>query len=142
MLADEVAGSVVIEQPGRLHGGGVVVVAAVEEGLAIGRERIACAVDLRVPVITGEQLVGALAALHHFAVLGHLPRQQVEGNAVVADHRLAHGAESCRQLLDDLPLVDAQLMMTGAVMAGDQVGVLELVATLAAGILEADGKGR
>ncbi|MNO99101.1 hypothetical protein D3C76_908660 [compost metagenome] len=60
----------------------------------------------------------------------------------MADHRLAHGAEGGWQLLDDLVLGDAQLVVTGAVVLGDQVGVLELVAAFAAGILEADGEGR
>ncbi len=75
MLAHKVAGGVIGGQPLRGDGGRVVVVAAVEEGLAIGRIRVAGAVHLRVPVVTGEQLIGALAALHHLAMLGHFPRQ-------------------------------------------------------------------
>jgi hypothetical protein len=39
----------------------------------------------------------------------------------MADHRLAHGAESRRQLLDDFVFANAQLVMTGAVMLGNQV---------------------
>ena len=75
-------------------------------------------------------------------MLGHFPRQQVEGDAVVADHRLAHGAEGGRQLVDDFVLGNAQLVVARAVVPGDQVGVLELVAALAAGIFKADGEGR
>ncbi|KWV85266.1 hypothetical protein PFLmoz3_05210 [Pseudomonas fluorescens] len=39
----------------------------------------------------------------------------------MADHRLAHGAEGCWQLLDDLAFGDAQLVVMGAVVFGDQV---------------------
>ncbi|MNG87291.1 hypothetical protein D3C79_460900 [compost metagenome] len=60
----------------------------------------------------------------------------------MADHRFAHGAEGRRQLVDDLVFGNPQLVVAGAVVAGDQVGILELVAALATGILEADGEGR
>ncbi|CRR55933.1 hypothetical protein PAERUG_P48_London_17_VIM_2_01_13_00578 [Pseudomonas aeruginosa] len=60
----------------------------------------------------------------------------------MADHRLAHGAEGRRQLLDHFVLADAQAMVAGVIALGDQVGILELVAALAAGILEADGEGQ
>ncbi|MNQ98491.1 hypothetical protein D3C85_1141840 [compost metagenome] len=73
MFLHEVTGGVIRRQPFRLHGGGVVVVAAVEKRFAISRVGIAGTVDLRIPVITGKQLVGALTALHHFAMLGHFP---------------------------------------------------------------------
>ncbi len=60
----------------------------------------------------------------------------------MADHWLAHGAERGRQLLDDFAFGDTQLVVPRAVVLGDQVGVLELIATLAAGIFKADGEGR
>ena len=60
----------------------------------------------------------------------------------MADHRLAHGAERRRQLFEDLALVDTQLMVARAIVAGDQVRILELVPALAAGIFETDGEGR
>ncbi|MNS60639.1 hypothetical protein D3C72_936460 [compost metagenome] len=75
MFFHKVAGCIVRGEPFRLHGGGVVIVAAVEKRIAIRRVRIRRTVDLRIPVITGEQLVSTLAALHHFAVLGHFARQ-------------------------------------------------------------------
>ncbi|MDT4821342.1 hypothetical protein FQZ97_545170 [compost metagenome] len=140
VLAHEVAGQVVAE-PGRLHRGLVFGVAAVEEGRAILVERVAGVGQRRVPVVAAEQLVGALAALHHLAVLRYLAGEQVEGDAVVADHGFAHGGEGLGQLFQHLVLVDAQLLVAGAVVAGDQVGIFELVAALAAGILEADGEG-
>ncbi|MNO50300.1 hypothetical protein D3C76_406710 [compost metagenome] len=142
VFAHEVAGSVGFQQPGGLHGVAVFGVAAVEERLTVGRIGIVGAVHLRVPVVTGEQLIGTLAALYALAVLGHFPRQQVEGDAVVADHRFAHGAEGGRQLVDDFVFGNAQLVVTGAVVFGDQVRILELVAALAAGIFKADGEGR
>ena len=60
----------------------------------------------------------------------------------MADHRLAHGTEGRGQLLENLVFANAQLMVTGGKVLGDQVGILELVAALSAGILKADGKGR
>ncbi|MNN48305.1 hypothetical protein D3C81_1627770 [compost metagenome] len=60
----------------------------------------------------------------------------------MADHGFAHGGERLGQVLQHFVLIDAQLLVPGAVVAGDQVGVFELVAALAAGILEADGEGR
>lgn len=60
----------------------------------------------------------------------------------MADHGFAHGAEGGWQLVDDFVLGNAQLVVTGAVVPGDQVGVLELVAAFATGILETDGEGR
>ncbi|MNF97503.1 hypothetical protein D3C84_803340 [compost metagenome] len=96
MFFHEVTGGVIGCQPFRLHGGGVVVVAAVKKRFAIRGIRVAGAVHLRVPVITGEQFVGTLAALDNLAMLGHFPRQQIERDAVVADHRFAHGAERSR----------------------------------------------
>ncbi|MOA55839.1 hypothetical protein D3C78_1797020 [compost metagenome] len=70
---DEVTGSVIRGQPFRLHGGGVVVVTAVEKRFAVRGIRITRAVHLRIPVVTGEQFIGALAALDDLAVFGHLP---------------------------------------------------------------------
>ncbi|MNP36093.1 hypothetical protein D3C76_1294560 [compost metagenome] len=74
MFLHEVTSGVIRGQPFRLDGGGVVLVAAVEERIAIRRVGIGCAIHLRIPVITGEQFVGTLAALHHFAMLGHFAR--------------------------------------------------------------------
>ncbi|MCY1416701.1 hypothetical protein D9M71_322170 [compost metagenome] len=142
MLAHKVAGGIRGGQPGCLHGVGILGMAAVEKGLAVSGIRIAGAVDLRVPVVTGEQLIGTLAALHHLAMLGHLAGQQVEGDAVVADHGLAHGAEGRGQLFYDLAFANAQLVMAGVVVLGDQVRILELVTAFAAGIFETDGEGR
>ena len=60
----------------------------------------------------------------------------------MADHRLAHGAEGLRQLLENLVLADAQLVMLGGKALGDQIRILELVAALATGILKTDGEGQ
>ncbi|MNQ89687.1 hypothetical protein D3C85_1050020 [compost metagenome] len=95
--------------------------AAVEKRLAVGADRVAGAIDLRVPVVAGKQFIGALAALDHLAMPGHFPGQQVEGDAVMADHGLAHGTKGRWQLFDDFAFGDAQLVMAGAVVAGDQV---------------------
>ena len=82
-------------------GGGQVahtVRAAVEEGLPVGGHRTVERAGRRIahrgiPVIAGEHLVGALAGPHHLDVLGDLLGQQVKRHAIVADHRLAHGAD-------------------------------------------------
>ncbi|MCY1528629.1 hypothetical protein D9M68_637410 [compost metagenome] len=140
MLANEVAGQI-IGEPGRLYRGLVLGVGAVEEGRAVAVKRVTGIGQRRIPVVATEQLVGALAALHHLAVLRDFAGQQVEGDAVMADHRLAHGREGCRELIQHLVLVDAQLLMTCAVVVGDQVGEFELIAAFAAGILETDGEG-
>lgn len=63
-------------------------------------------------------------------------------DCVVADHRLAHGAEGLRQLVENLMLADTQLMVAGGEALGDQIRVLELVAALATGILETNGEGQ
>ena len=142
MFTHKVARCIVGGQPLRLHRGFVVVVAAIKKCLAISAIGIAGAINLRVPVITGKQFIRALAALYDFAMLGHFTREQVKGNAVMADHRLAHGAEGSGQLLNNLVLANAQLVMAGAVMLGDQIRVLEFVAALAACVLKTDRKSR
>ena len=60
----------------------------------------------------------------------------------MADHRFAHRCEGAGQLFENLRLANAQLVVLGAVMLGDQVGVLELVTALAAGIFKANREGR
>jgi hypothetical protein len=95
----------------------------------------------RVPVVAGEHLVGALPGLHHPDRLADPLRQQVEGDDVVADHRLGHRtdgvAESCGELVGGHP--DA--VVVGVEALGDDVGVDELVALPAADRLEADRVG-
>ena len=96
----------------------------------------------RVPVVAGEDLVGALPGLHHLDVLRHLLAEQVEGDAVVADHRLAHRRDGAVARPGSEPLrADPDLVVVGAELLGDQVGVVELVAALAGRRLEADAEG-
>ena len=91
-------------------------------------------------MVAGEHLVGALPGLHHLDVLGHFLAEQIEGDAVVADHRLAHGADRTVERGQHAVGADADLMVVGAETLGDDVGVLELVARHAAHRLEADGE--
>ena len=93
-------------------------------------------------MVAREHLVGALAGLHHLDVLGHFLAEQVEGDAVVADHRLAHGADRAVERGQHPVGADADLVVVGAEALGDDVGVLELVALDAADRLEPDGEGR
>ena len=55
---------------------------AVEEDLRIVAHDIVGFQQRRIPVITAENLVGALTRLHYLDVLGHLPRQQEKTNIV------------------------------------------------------------
>ena len=96
--------------------------------------------ERRVPVVAGEHLVGALAGLHHLDVLRDLLRQQVEGDAVVADHRLAHGGDRTVDAVEQTRRGDVDAVVVGAEVPRDLVGVLELVAGLAARRLEADAE--
>jgi hypothetical protein len=94
----------------------------------------------RIPVVAGEDLVGALPGLHHLDVLGHLLRQQVEGDTVVADHRLAHRRHRTGQGGQQPGVVDLDLVVIGAEVLSDQIGVGELVAGLATRRMEADAE--
>ena len=86
----------------------------------------------RVPVVAGEHLVGALPGLHDRDRLGDLLGQQVERHAVVADHRLGHRRDRVVDGGQQPGRVDQDLLVVGGEVARDQVGVLELVAGLAA----------
>ena len=106
---------------------------------AVERRRVG---HRRIPVIAREHLVGALAGLHDLDVLGHFLAEQIEGDAVVADHRLAHGADRAVERGQHPVGADADLMVVGGETFGDDVGVLELVALHAADRLEADRERR
>ena len=89
-------------------------------------------------MVSGEYLVGALPGLHDLDVLGHFLAEQVEGDAVVADHRLAHGADRAVERGQHALGADADLVVVGVETFGDDVGVAELVARDAADGLETD----
>ena len=93
-----------------------------------------------IPVVSGEHLVGALPGLDHLHVFGHFLAEQVEGDAVVADHRLAHRADRAVERGQHPVGADADLMVVGVEALGDDVRVLELVALDAADGFEADGE--
>ncbi len=92
----ELPGDVGVEPPSRLQQPVQRVVVAVEERRADSGDKASSDVVVggvrhrRVPVVAGEDLVGALPRLHHLDVLADLLGQQVERHAVVAHHRLAH----------------------------------------------------
>ena len=70
-------------------------VVPVEERGGVAAHRVA-ALDpgqRRVPVVAGEDLVGALPRLHDRDRLAHPLAEQVEGDDVVADHGLGHRAD-------------------------------------------------
>ena len=92
-------------------------------------------------MISGEDLVGALPRLDHLHVFGHFLAEQVEGDAVVADHRLAHRADRPVERGQHPVGVDADLMVVGVEALGDDVRILEFVTLDAADGFEADREG-
>ncbi len=95
----------------------------------------------RMPAVAGEDLVGALAALDDLDLLGDQFGQQVEGDHVVTDHRLAHGGDRAVQGGGEAVGVHHQLVVVGGELLRDQIGVRELVTLLAALRLETDAEG-
>ena len=99
---------------------------AVEERLAVAGHR---AVDgggvglthRGIPVVAGEHLIGALPGLHDLDVFGHFLAEQIEGDAVVADHRLTHRADRTIERGQHAVGSDADLVVIGAEALGDDV---------------------
>ncbi len=139
-MALDVGAAVVGTDPGRRDGRRILRVVAVEECARVIGHRVRGGGQLRVPVVAGEHLVGALAALHHLEVLRYFARQQVEGDVVVAHHRLGHRRDGVGQCLQHVGGRDADLVVPGAELLGHDVRVLELVAGFPADRLEADRK--
>ena len=54
-------------------------------------------------------------------MLGHLTREQVEGDHVVRDHRLAHRCNGVVERRDDLLVCYLDLVVVGAVLRGHKV---------------------
>ena len=84
----------------------------------VGVEPVAVAPRARrVPVVAAEHLVGALAGLHDLAVARDLLAEQVEGDRVVGDHRLAHRRDRRGQRVDQPVGADADLVVVRAELA-------------------------
>src|SRR3546814_17202068 len=78
----------------------------------------------------------------HLDPPGDLLREQVEADAVVADHRLRHRRDAARHRRQQpLPAVDPDLVVHGPEPLGADVRVSELLAGLAADYLEPDRAG-
>ena len=97
-------------------------------------------VHLRIPVVTAEHLVRALAALHHLDAFRNLFREQVKGDRILADHGFGHLRYRFRQPRQHLIVWNMELMMARGKMPCDGIGVFEFVASLLRLVLEADGK--
>ncbi len=74
----------------------------------------------RVPVVAGEHLVGALPGLHHADRLADPLAEQVEGDDVVADHRLGHRADRVPERAGQLVGADPDPVVVGAEPLGDR----------------------
>src|SRR5215213_5366990 len=95
-VGGEPVGGIVVER--RAEEGGDALRVAVEERAGVDVQAVAVRLEQRrVPVIAPEDLVGALAGLHHLAPARDLLGQQVERDRVVGDHRLAHRRDRPRQ---------------------------------------------
>lgn len=92
-------------------------------------------------MITAEHLVGALSTLYRPAFPGHFPGEQIEADAVVADHGLRHGGNRRGKLTQQLCRGYVDLVVAGAELRGHDIGVLELVALFTPDGFKADGKG-
>ncbi len=143
VLADEVAARVPAEPVGGLDEVLHLGVRAVEEGVRVGLEAVVALsvrflVDGPVPVVAGEHLVGALPGLDDLDVPLHLLGKQVEGDGVVADHRLAHRRNRAVECGKHPVGPDLDLGVVGRETVGDELRVGVLVARAAADLLEAD----
>jgi hypothetical protein len=129
---------------GRVHGFqefGVVAVEIVAAETIQGQCLRLLRVHARIPVVTAEDLVGALAALHHLDAARHLFREQVEGDRVLAHHGFGHLVDGFRQARQHLVVGDVELVVAGGEMRGDGVGIFEFVAAFLRLVLESDGEG-
>ena len=145
MFGDEPLAGIVFGGHGPRYQLGVGGLVAVEERRPIAGDRplhrrCRRLAHRRIPVVTGEDLVGALAGLHHLDVFGDLLAEQIEGHAVMADHRFAHGADRAVEGRQHPVGADPDLVMIGVEAFGDDVGVAKLVALDAADGFEADGE--
>lgn len=91
-------------------------------------------------MVAGEHLVGALARLYDLHVARNFLAEQVEGDAVVADHRLTHGADRAVERGQHPVGPDPDLMVIGPETLCDDVRPAELVALDAACRFESDGE--
>src|ERR1700689_622931 len=92
-------------------------------------------------MIATKDLVGALPALRDLDVFRYFLRQQIKTDGVVAHHRLRHRRDHAGQRFYGPRAVDANTVMVGGETAGDQIGIMELVALDVADRLKADGEG-
>ena len=111
------------------EGGGVLV-----QAVALGPGH------LLVPVVPGEDLVRALARLHHLDVAADLFGEEVEGHDIVAHHGFAHRRDRTGQGTEHPFGRDPEAVVVGVEPRGHQVRPAELVALLVAGALEADAE--
>jgi len=93
-----------------------------------------------VPVIAGEDLVGALAALDNLHMLRHLLGEEIEADRVMAHHWLGHRLDRAGQGFERSIGADADLVMIGAEFASDQIRIVKLIAANIPDALKADRK--
>ena len=69
-------------------------------------------------MVAGEHLVGALTRLHDLHVARDFLAQQIERDAVVADHRLAHRGDGGLERWQQVRGRDLQLVVVGLEAVG------------------------
>jgi hypothetical protein len=89
-----------------------------------------------VVAVSGKDLVGALAALDDFEVPGDRFGEQEKGCHIMARHRFGHRCHGTRDGWGQVRGVDVQPLVAGPEGFGNQVRVLELVASIPACAVE------
>src|SRR4051812_14723920 len=102
--------------------------APVEIATAIFVAWVVDAQERWIPAIPAKNLIRTLAALHDLDVLGYFFRQKIEGDGVMADHGLRHRLDRTRQCREGSARLDADLLVIGSELLGDDIRVTEFVA--------------
>ena len=91
---DELARGIAGESQAGVHHRVALRMRAVDELRDVGARAASRRVgERRIPRVSGEDLVGALARLDDLHMVRHLLAEEVERDTVVGDHRLAHSAD-------------------------------------------------
>ena len=96
--------------------------------------------ERRIPRVTRKDLVGSLPRLDHLQRLRHLLREQVEGDRIVRDHRLAHRGDRAVQGREHPVGRHMDLVVVGLEDLGDHIGVAKFVALALTDVVKPDAE--